>query len=502
MAWRCVVYLYLVLFLAKVVSVLATSSHFPASAPSRVDVFYRPPPPHPLPPPRQNSTLTVFAYDGPVSPSWLHMLLSPENNNNNNAYVVFSGGELCYHLSDLHDVISKKYGRVRLSMYLPQGSVEEGGVNFPADKTDEAIMEYGDPSITLYSSASVSYMADNSSNLWDIAWGHDFAGCLESFLRNPLHTNTKAGGAGTVEAKASVVNDEYYYSTNKKATEYYVSDLESAVSSIVKADPPPPIKGASSAGAGAGKLTFSPFLPTTLITTILVYDDVRFLTSVLSYTCKISKHVIILVSQKPWHGAERSLSDTYSKISSFLSSSSNLEDKVSVFVMPWKSETEQRNFGNRMATMLPGSIGHERVLVVDGDEFWDVGNLIRLVKSVDELSRKAYLDIVQSIEKAHTAKYKHGEEAHYNIPVAAYKPQWLRSPMVTYFGNLQSVVEPPEQLQVLFYVDPRSCRFVSHREIDCEGTSEAAGTISSDGEEVGRESFTLKNAGGKFVDDR
>ena len=44
---------------------------------------------------------------------------------------------------------------------------------------------------------------------------------------------------------------------------------------------------------------------------------------------------------------------------------------------------------------------------------------------------------------------------------------WIRAPMTTYFGNVRSVVSPPEWLQILWLVNPHNCRFSVARELSC-----------------------------------
>ena len=105
---------------------------------------------------------------------------------------------------------------------------------------------------------------------------------------------------------------------------------------------------------------------------VLVYDDARFLPPILSYLTRVCDSVIVLVSREPWHGEKRPLDKTWEAVQDAMHSG-----KVTVVVQPWKSETEQRNFGNEFVKSLPGGGGDRRVLVVDGDEFWEGGGLVR-----------------------------------------------------------------------------------------------------------------------------
>lgn len=61
--------------------------------------------------------------------------------------------------------------------------------------------------------------------------------------------------------------------------------------------------------------------------------------------------------------------------------------------------------------------------------------------------------------------------SHYfsNSDVVEYPP-FVRSEMSTHFGTLSSIIQPPEKLQILWLLSPKSCSFSDAREISCIAT--------------------------------
>ena len=107
-------------------------------------------------------------------------------------------------------------------------------------------------------------------------------------------------------------------------------------------------------------------LPFKVTAVVCVYDDTRFMEQLLLSLLPSLHHVIILMSTSPWNSKPaRSTSHTLST-SHFLASTPEGKDKVSIIQGTWHNESQQRNFGNRIAMEL----GTDLVMVMDGDEFW------------------------------------------------------------------------------------------------------------------------------------
>lgn len=85
---------------------------------------------------------------------------------------------------------------------------------------------------------------------------------------------------------------------------------------------------------------------------------------------------------------------------------------------------------------MPGNFTH--VMVVDGDEFWHPVEL--------ELALNLVAD-------------QHTPPA---VPFAAAK-------MWTYWKSLRVLIYPPEDLNILWLVDPWQCDFTVNREVTCQG---------------------------------
>ena len=52
---------------------------------------------------------------------------------------------------------------------------------------------------------------------------------------------------------------------------------------------------------------------------------------------------------------------------------------------------------------------------------------------------------------------------HAELPLFAAAKMW------TYWKTLRTVVHPPEELNILWLVDPAACQFLQNREVGCEG---------------------------------
>ena len=107
-------------------------------------------------------------------------------------------------------------------------------------------------------------------------------------------------------------------------------------------------------------------LPFKVTAVVCVYDDTRFMERLLISLLPSIHHVIILISTTPWNGKPTRSTLHTLKSSHFLASTSEGKDKVSIIHGTWHSESEQRNFGNRVAMEL----GTDLVMILDGDEFW------------------------------------------------------------------------------------------------------------------------------------
>jgi hypothetical protein len=167
------------------------------------------------------------------------------------------------------------------------------------------------------------------------------------------------------------------------------------------------------------------------IAVVCVYDDVHFLAPVLDLMVDAVAHVLVLVGAAPWHGVDRGPSPALRIAGSRASNS------VSVVSGSWSGESEQRKFGLTMARALPGNYTH--CLVVDSDELYDPVELRRM------------------------------------LALAAQHPEYptFRIGMVTYFGQLRAVVDPPEPLQALWLVSLDRCTGFELREPLCEGNAGA-----------------------------
>ena len=162
------------------------------------------------------------------------------------------------------------------------------------------------------------------------------------------------------------------------------------------------------------------------IAVVCVYDDVHFLAPVLDLMVDAVDHVLVLVGAAPWHGVDRGPSPALHIAGSCASNS------LSVVSGSWSGESEQRTFGLTMARALPGNYTH--CFVVDSDELYDPAELRRM------------------------------------LVLAARHPEYptFRIGMVTYFGQLRAVVDPPEPLQALWLVSLDRCTGFNLREPLCE----------------------------------
>ena len=164
-----------------------------------------------------------------------------------------------------------------------------------------------------------------------------------------------------------------------------------------------------------------------VVAVVCVYDDVHFLAPVLDLLVDAVDHVLVLVGAAPWHGRDRGPSPA------LRIAGSRASNRLSIVSGAWRGESEQRDFGLQMARSLPGNFTH--CLVVDSDELYDPVELRRMLLLASQ---------------------------HPEFPT-------FRVGMVTYFGQLRAVVDPPERLQALWLVELDRCDGFDLREPLCEG---------------------------------
>ncbi|GMH96971.1 hypothetical protein TrVE_jg4541 [Triparma verrucosa] len=224
-----------------------------------------------------------------------------------------------------------------------------------------------------------------------------------------------------------------------------------------------------------------------LVACILLYDDVRFMKPILDYLLLSVERIVILLSSSPWHGPSRDVDHVEAMMLEYIRAN-GVQGRVTVIKDFWASETKQRNHANQVVKGLSAQDGVSYAcLIVDGDEFWDVQSLGRIFKRVEIEGVSKYNQVVDDIVK------EFPEGGDFEFGRCGYKYNWLRGDMVTYFGDVQSFVDPRENLKILFYVDQDCCEFVSHREIACLRDSE----VKRNGEVVG----ALEGGGGIFIDE-
>ena len=196
----------------------------------------------------------------------------------------------------------------------------------------------------------------------------------------------------------------------------------------------------------------------TVAASLCVYDDDRFLESLVEDLLPRLRYLIISHATAPWFGEARPAgflraAQTVDRIRS------NAPDKVSVVNGAWPSEEAQRNAALQLAaTLLPRPT---HLLLVDGDEFWHPVELDRALALVYQASQQRRIS-------------------------------WVRATMATYFKSVRFVVDPPEPLKILWLVEvpPENtavrCGFSEARNwacsssdpsIDLASTIEALGTF-------------------------
>lgn len=203
--------------------------------------------------------------------------------------------------------------------------------------------------------------------------------------------------------------------------------------------------------------SFPDYKESNLIAVVLVYDDIRFLESIIDYLEYGCEKVLVFRSMIPWNGERRDLS----LVDVFFEGFEETEN-VEVIKGYWLSETSQRNSASTyIKTLSLQTTKSYGSLIIDGDEFWSVQTLKRIFKSIEVKGREKYNEVVRAIIE----EYPEGGD--FKFMECAYKLNWMRGDMVTYFGTIQTYIEPRELLKILFYVDQDCCEFVSHREIAC-----------------------------------
>lgn len=150
---------------------------------------------------------------------------------------------------------------------------------------------------------------------------------------------------------------------------------------------------------------------------ICVYDDVRFLESLLEDLLPRIHSALLVQSSRPWYGPTRKASH---EAAAFLLARLARDPKVSVVRGSWKTEEDQRNFAMQLAKLLPQRPTH--LLVVDGDEFWHPVELDRALALVSDR-----------------------EESGFRVG-------WARATMTTYWKSTRTIISPPEPLRILWLV--------------------------------------------------
>jgi len=235
-------------------------------------------------------------------------------------------------------------------------------------------------------------------------------------------------------------------------------------------------------------LLFPPLPPPHTTCLTVSYDDSRFLPALLlTYLPSICTSAILLVGTTPWdtHGSAnepRTMTPTVIRLSRAIT---KLEkqgyNEVSVVRGSWPNEAAQRNAGQQLARMR----GATSVFVVDGDEYYEVEEIQRILE-LNEQSRKGRYEQLIASEAARIASLI----SHYDIPTtpttivsstvppSLYATPFLFSPMLTYVAraNRASVRAPTwkpgriEQISAQLYllspcsspVNPRSPLSYSH----------------------------------------
>ncbi|CAM9158120.1 unnamed protein product [Chrysoparadoxa australica] len=174
------------------------------------------------------------------------------------------------------------------------------------------------------------------------------------------------------------------------------------------------------------------------VAVVCVYDDNMFMAANLREVALVVDRVLVLVSNKPWFGQERSFSSTVAILDELLSdTSSPLHEKLEYQVGSWASEPEQREHGYEYVRASGGK--YNRALVLDTDEFWHPVDLRRA------LILAARIDAVYGIGSMHT-----------------------------YWKSLRTVVTPPENFNILWLVNPQQCRALPpQRAVECFGEGTA-----------------------------
>lgn len=150
---------------------------------------------------------------------------------------------------------------------------------------------------------------------------------------------------------------------------------------------------------------------------VCVYDDVRFLESLLEDLLPRIHAALLIQSSRPWYGPSRKASH---EAAAALLARLARDPKVSVVRGSWKTEEDQRNFAMQLAKLLPQRPTH--LLVVDSDEFWHPVELDRALALVADR-----------------------EESGSRVG-------WARATMATYWKSTRTVITPPEPLRILWLV--------------------------------------------------
>lgn len=99
----------------------------------------------------------------------------------------------------------------------------------------------------------------------------------------------------------------------------------------------------------------------------VAYNEERFIKACINQFASYDISHLVLISRKPWHGPSYPQDKTGEYA---VEAGANVVEKV------WKSEAEQRNYGQRFFEKM----GYDWVIVVDADEFYEPNTIASLME--------------------------------------------------------------------------------------------------------------------------
>lgn len=116
-----------------------------------------------------------------------------------------------------------------------------------------------------------------------------------------------------------------------------------------------------------------------------VYENSAFLQESIRRVYELVDSVIILVNCRPWNGVP--IPDAPLKTISDIHNLFDPDHKIQVVSKYWRSEAEQRNFGNK----LLHSMGLPWCLIIDDDEMYNYQELKKVLQSLGSISHRVLL---------------------------------------------------------------------------------------------------------------